>query len=157
VVLVATIAILRRDTGTPPNPAPPRQLSAAVAATPAAAPLNVAYAAEPPATSVTAPPPRLQFEILANRKAAASFGLLTDGDALASEADDYLIVTRPLTAGYLYVLQVDSSGKLEWLFPVNENSKFSSGTNPVTAGKALQIPAAGTERVLFLDKTTGIE
>jgi hypothetical protein len=157
VVVVATMAIFRRGPDTPSNPAASWQLPAALAALPAAEALKIAYASRPPAASAPVTLPKLQFEILAKRKAAASFGLLADGDALASEADDYLIVARPLTAGYLYVFQVDSSGKIEWLFPVNENSKFSSGTNPVTAGKALQIPAAGTDRVLFLDKTRGIE
>src|SRR5262249_15943108 len=61
-----------------------------------------------------------------------------------------------LSPGYLYVFQVDSSGKKEWLFPKNESS-FSSGSNPVQAGEVIQIPPPELERAFYLDETPGIE
>ncbi|MBI4326321.1 MAG: DUF4384 domain-containing protein, partial [Chloroflexi bacterium] len=101
--------------------------------------------------------PQLQFEILAKRQAETSFNPLPDSDTLASEVDDYLVVVCPLSAGWLYLFQVDSSGKKEWLFPQNSSSPFSSGTNPVAAGQIIQVPSEQSDRVLFLDTTAGLE
>ena len=57
--------------------------------------------------------------------------------------------------GWLYVFQVDSSGKIQWLFPRNDSSAFSCGANPVAPGQLAQIPAASTRNVLTLDRVTG--
>ncbi|MBI4327137.1 MAG: hypothetical protein HY674_18025, partial [Chloroflexi bacterium] len=92
---------------------------------------EIDYTGAPPPPPAGALRPQLQFEILAKRQAETSFNPLPDGDTLASEVDDYLVVVRPMSAGYLYLFQVDSSGKKEWLFPQNSSSPFSSGTNPV--------------------------
>ncbi|MFO1501110.1 MAG: TIR domain-containing protein [Verrucomicrobiota bacterium] len=80
---------------------------------------------------------------------------LSDGDALAS-GEEYFIRAEPLTAGYLYIFQQDSSGKLEWIYPANNTSTNSSGTNPVPANVAVTLPAE-RDLVYTLDNHTGIE
>ena len=82
---------------------------------------------------------------------------LPDGSSLASEKDDYFLVLRPLSQGFLYVFQVDSLGKMTWLFPENATTPFSSGVNPVVPRRVLQVPSADSKQVLFLDRTPGIE
>ena len=81
--------------------------------------LKIAYASQPPAAPANAARPQLQFEIVAARQGAAGFSPVRDGDSLRSEVDDYGIVARALSSGWLYVFQVDSSGNKEWLFPQN--------------------------------------
>lgn len=154
VVLVVLVVGLRgrRESPPPATPLPDR-----VAKLPAAGALNVAYGGSPPSGHVGTPSPRLQIDVLARRAGEKTFSPLKDGDALASEVDSYLVVLRPLTKGYLYVFQVDSVGKKDWLFPENPASPFSSGANPVEPGKVVQVPDAKTSRVLFLDRTTGVE
>jgi hypothetical protein len=129
--------------------------SGKVAALPAGAVLKVAYTSEPPAPNGSFAKPQLQFEILAKRKGEQNFSILKNGDALASTVDDYLIAARPMSPGYLYIFQVDSSGKKQWLFPQNRSSEFSSGANPVEAMKVIQLPPKGGR--FNLDATTGIE
>src|SRR5437016_6327248 len=60
-------------------------------------------------------------------------------------------------SGYLYVFQVDSSGKCDWLFPQNESSTNSSGINPVAPGQLLSVPPAGSSNAFYLDANAGIE
>ncbi|MGA2065020.1 MAG: TIR domain-containing protein [Thermoguttaceae bacterium] len=132
-------------------------LPAAVAQLPAADVLKIAYSGYPPAAPTDGERPALDFAILARRHTETSFAQLKDGAALPSEKDDYFLVARPLTRGFLYVFQVDSAGKKTWLFPKNATSKHSSGSNPVEARKVLQVPSVELDRVLFLDTTPGIE
>ena len=152
-----TVMVHRTETHATHPPAS-EQLPAAVAALPAAEVLKIAYSARPPPAPAQAVLPQLQLAILAQRQGASSAGILQDGDVLRSELDPYAIVLRPVSAGYLYVFQVDSSGNKEWLFPRNEVSKFSSGANPVSAGQVLVLPSA-TNGVygFYLDHNSGIE
>jgi hypothetical protein len=94
---------------------------------------------------------------MAKRSSGTEFAPLADGEKLASEKDDYCIVAQSFAPAYLYVFQVDSSGKKEWLFPKNESSSLSSGSNPVSAGETITVPDADSKRSLFLDKTIGVE
>jgi hypothetical protein len=55
--------------------------------------------------------------------------------------DDYCIMARAPGSGYLYVFQQDTAGRIQWLFPSNDTTKYSSGTNPVLAQQTLTIPA----------------
>ncbi len=131
-------------------------LPARVVDSPAGAVLQMVYAdanATPVAGAARA---TLQFQLLAKRKGDAGFRPLRDGDALASEVDDYLFVTRSSAPGYLYVFQVDSTGKTDWLFPKNPSSTASSGSNPVNPGEALQVPSTD-KQCFYLDKTAGVE
>lgn len=144
------------DTRAPDRPAA-AAFPARLERLPAAEVLKIAYAGAPPVPAASAERPALEFEILARRHTESTFAQLSDGDTLASEQDDYLLVVRPRTPGFLYVFQVDAVGKKTWLFPKNETSAYSSGANPVTPGNVLQIPAAESDAVLFLDTTAGIE
>jgi hypothetical protein len=128
-----------------------------VAALPAGNILVVAYTGEPPSPPAHVAKPELQFEIVAKRSGEVSFGVIANGDSLASVIDDYCVLARGLSEGYLYIFQVDSSGKAEWLFPQNNQSKFSVGSNPLMARQTIQIPAADQDRLFYLDKATGIE
>jgi hypothetical protein len=119
--------------------------------------LQIAYTGQPPAAQEQAERPALQLEILARRAGESHFAPLKDGDSLASENDDYFIVLHPLSRGFLYVFQVDSLGNKSWLFPKNDTSPYSSGSNPVKSGKIVQIPSAQSPKVLFLDRNTGVE
>ena len=136
---------------------PAKPLPSGVARLSAADILEVAYTGLPPAAPLQAERPTLQIEILARREGQTAFSRLKDGDTLASRKDDYFVALRPLSAGFLYVFQVDSTGKKEWLFPENETCSYSSGCNPVRPDEILQVPSAESDRVLFLDDTAGVE
>jgi len=132
---------------------PEERLSAYLENRPAAKVLEVAYEASPPVPAHYTPP-QIELAILARRNGNEGFRALSDGEELVSEVDDYVIALRPYTPGYVYVFQIDSSGKAEWLFPRNDSSKFSSGSNPIVTEQVIQVP---DKRVLFLDQTAGIE
>jgi len=129
-------------------------LPASIRNLPAGDILTLISMGSPPSAKGEMIQPQLQFELMAMRKGEPGFRPLNDGDALASEADDYLVVMRPLSPGYLYVFQIDSSGKCEWLFPQNSVSRFSSGANPVIPRAVIRVPP---EKKLYLDKTVGVE
>ncbi len=135
---------------------PPVPIPAGVQAQAAADVLKLVYNGSPPPAPAAAAVPQLQFTIVAKQKGETTFSALKDGDALASEADDYLFVVRPWSTGYLYVFQVDASGKTQGLFPENNAVPFSSGSNPVKPEQILQVPSSD-KSAFFLDTTTGIE
>ena len=118
----------------------------------------------PPLPDATTPHPELGFDVVALRAGTSAFDRLPDGAELASEVDDYLIVATPFTDGYLYVFQLDAAGRVQWLFPANDTSPFSSGRDPVRAGSTVTVPEVSTVTVpggsggrLYLDTTEGIE
>ena len=158
VVAVAAAAVwglsMLRQT---PAATPAVVLPSRVSHLPAGEILKIAYGGQPPAAPAGVERPRIRFAVMARRSGEKSFKPLKDGDSLASEKDDYLIAAQPLTGGYLYVFQVDSSGQKEWLFPRNESSAYSCGENPLKPGQVVQVPAADARSVLFLDTRTGIE
>ncbi len=136
----------------------PRHNVTEEAAAPSAALPAAAVPSQVPAAEVQQPqPPRLQLDILSKRERQNQFTVIKDGDDLASETDDYVIVMRPLTPGWLYIFQVDAEGKTDWLFPRNPGSDYSNGSNPVEASKIIQIPAEDSNEALYLDTTAGIE
>ena len=122
---------------------------------PASRVLKVVFQSMPPAPMRPPGPLRLQLGLFGRRGIEKDYRPLTDGDPLASQVDRYFIALRPLTDGYLYVFQVDSQGKADWLFPANAWSS-SSGVNPVKSGPTLQIPP-GDKESLYLDRNIGIE
>ena len=119
--------------------------------------LKIIYTESPPQAAIGFPQPALRLAIYARRAGAARFALLQDGDVLASEADDYLVAVQACSPGYLYIFQIDSAGRKEWLFPENESSPFSSGSNPLKNKQFIHVPAAELEQALYLDTTIGIE
>ena len=113
-------------------------------------------------TSPCRPPLRLTSQALACSRASwpaarrAAFTPLVDGDALASQVDQYVVAVVPQTTGYLYVFQVDTAGKSQWLHPRNSACPdYSSGSNPVAAGGRILIPPGN--RALTLDTIQGVE
>jgi hypothetical protein len=122
---------------------------------PAAEVLKVIYEDAPPAGTAKAGPLKVQVGLYGRREGEA-FRPLADGDALASQVDRYWVGIRPMTDGYLYVFQVDSLGKADWLFPANPRQPVSTGNNPVKASDVLQIPP-GDAKALYLDTRTGME
>jgi serine/threonine protein kinase len=140
------------------QPLPPavKVLNPAVKAEGAAGVLDLIYSGAPPNAPPGSAAPKLQFEIVAHREGSTSFSPILDGDALTSGVDDYAIVARALSAGYLYIFQVDSAGKTQWIFPANETFALSCGENPLKAGQTVQAPS--TEKATYyLDKLAGIE
>ena len=79
---------------------------------------------------------------------------LNNGQELSSE-DRYFVALNPIQDCYLYVFQIDSTGKLDWLFPTNNFGLHSSGRNPVPAGAWTKIPAV--DNAFFLDENLGVE
>lgn len=79
---------------------------------------------------------------------------LHDGETLSS-ADNYRIMFCPETTAYFYVIQIDSRGKLDWLFPTNSATAFSVGKNPAPAGLWTAVPGENTG--FHLDENLGLE
>jgi hypothetical protein len=79
---------------------------------------------------------------------------LQNGQDLSSN-DRYFIVMRSPQPCYFYVFQIDSTGKLDWLFPANAFTGDSSGQNPVPAEELIKIPPE--DRAFYLDENLGIE
>jgi hypothetical protein len=136
---------------------PHRDFASTVSKQAAGGVLKVAYFAQPAPPKKVGARPCLEFGIAARRKNETKFSFIQDGDSLASGVDDYCIVGRAVSDGYLYVFQVDSCGKAEWLFPSNKQSKFSAGSNPLNADQSFQIPSAESEGFLYLDENPGVE
>lgn len=136
---------------------PPRVLPASVAEQPAADVLQIAYTGFPPQPPTDYVHPQVQMDVLGRRAGDVSFVALNDGDPLASEVDNYVIAARVLATGYIYLFQVDTAGKKEWLFPENDVSQYSCGSNPVSAGLIFQIPSEASGQALYLDTTIGVE
>lgn len=135
------------------------QPAAVLAYSGAPPPLDTVLARRSPPVIATTPAQgllELGFEILARHSNSDHFALLNEGAELATGVDDFCIVINPHSGGYLYVVLQDASGRIQWLYPSNQVSAFSSGTNPVAGGKAVTIPAAN-DKVFFLDATTGVE
>lgn len=76
---------------------------------------------------------------------------LQEGSVLKS-GDGYAIYVKPSDACYLYVYQVDSSGKSYRLFP---NDEYKTASNPLPAALPLWIP--NESDVMYLDENTGKE
>jgi hypothetical protein len=139
--------------GTGNHAVAPVPLSEREQSLPAGRVLKVIYRSMPPAPAQLAGPLRMQVGVYARRASDKSYRPLIDGDELASQADRYWIGVRPLTDGYLYVIQVDTRGNADWLFPANGLSA-SSGNNPVKGEQSVQVPPG---KSLYLDQNTGIE
>ncbi len=74
-----------------------------------------------------------------------------EGDVLRS-GDGYAIYAKPSDDCYLYVFQLDETGKAYRLFP---NDAYETEDNPIRAGRDLWIP--NPQKLLILDETTGKE
>ena len=135
---------------------PAKPLPHAVESEAAANVLNEAYSGAPALPASGLITPRLTFSVFARRSGSTMVSPLENGDVLESELDGYFIVVRSLSDGFLYIFQVDASGKAQWLFPENGFFSVSSGVNPVRGGEVLQVPSAAKGE-FYLDTTTGVE
>lgn len=79
---------------------------------------------------------------------------LIDGDVLSSQGN-YLFALYPDRPAYFYIFQIDSHGKLDWLFPRNPYASFSVGQNPVPSGRWTLIPDKA--HAFYLDENLGVE
>ncbi len=89
-----------------------------------------------------------------NSPSKAIWAPLSNGQELSSD-DRYIIAFRPIQECHIYVFQIDSTGKLDWLFPENPLGSHSSGRNPVPADAWTKIPAA--DKAFLLDESLGVE
>ena len=146
----------RPEHSVPPAPVmlPPR-----VAGLPAADVLRVVYESTPPplAPAGGGIPPSVQVGLFARRAGSPDFVALNDGEQLASDVDQYVLAARALSPGHLYVFQVDSSGRVDWLFPRNDASAYSAGSNPLAGGQSVRVPEDHSGLALTLDRTEGVE
>jgi tRNA A-37 threonylcarbamoyl transferase component Bud32 len=164
---------LRRGVAASPKPASEATKPAAVGPVPPSAPLptptpipsasednvapevkaalNLAYTKE-----LAGGVPSAEVRLLApsGRDHDSVWRALPNGAALTT-GDRYRIEVRPGSAGHLYVFQVDSRGKLDLIFPRLPQAEFSSGENPVVAGRTITLPSGG--RAFNLDNHVGVE
>jgi hypothetical protein len=76
--------------------------------------------------------------------------------AVLQSGDTYKLQFTPKQFSYIYVFQVDSSGKIQQLFPMSEFKGMKLGNeNPVLPNKTYQIPAQ--DKSFRLDNQTGTE
>lgn len=81
--------------------------------------------------------------------------LLMDEHATLFPYDNFALILRPEQASYLYVWQIDSSGRVLRLFP---NAEFNDQINPVSERAEVWLPAAKTrDRWFHLDLHAGKE
>jgi hypothetical protein len=139
-------------TAPPPRPIPPR-----LTGLPFADLLRIIYTESPLAPASATAPAELEMDLEARRRGAREFTRLKDGDVLTSRVDDYRVVAKALSPGYLYVFQVDTAGKIDWFFPRNATSPLSHGSNPLTSGQSIQVPSTESGSTLYLDSTVGVE
>jgi hypothetical protein len=81
---------------------------------------------------------------------------LADGHRLA-DGDRYGLVLCPKSDGHLYVMQIDTTGSVYWLFPRNPQSgdELSYGANPVRPGATIDLPPRGD--MYWLNAARGVE
>jgi hypothetical protein len=73
-----------------------------------------------------------------------------DGDMLTTQKENYKVIFQSNIPCYMYIAQLDSTGKVDPLFP----SKYASQRNPVQPYTAYSVPA---EQWFYLDANTGVE
>lgn len=77
-----------------------------------------------------------------------------NGENLSSR-NPYRLLFYPTKQSYWYVIQIDTNGAIEWLYPKNPASTVSSGRNPTHPNKWITIP--NENEAFFLDENVGIE
>lgn len=81
--------------------------------------------------------------------------LLMDEHATLFPYDNFALLLRPEQASYVYIWQIDSSGRVLRLFP---NAEFHDHLNPVSEGAEVWLPSANTRHRWFhLDLHAGKE
>ena len=75
---------------------------------------------------------------------------MKDGDRL-TQRDNYKVVFQSNIPCYIYIVQLDSTGKMDTIFP----SRYSRGGNPVDSTANYSVPA--DENWFYLNENKGIE
>jgi hypothetical protein len=99
--------------------------------------------------------PSAAVAVMVQKTEDSAWHILRDGDELPSGAN-YFFGLHPEENAYFYVFQIDSTGKLDWLFPKNNYLSHSTGQNPVPAAKWTRVPLS-VNQVFFLDENLGVE
>ena len=97
--------------------------------------------------------PSAAIEVTVQRPGADTWRPLRNGEELSS-ADKYRVRLEPEGEAHFYVFQIDTTGKLDWIFPKN-SFEYSFGANPAPAGRLTQIPDG--DQAFFLDENLGVE
>jgi hypothetical protein len=95
-----------------------------------------------------------EVEVQRNGQADNRWAVLSEGDVMSSR-DRYRIRVRLDGDAWVYVVQVDNRGNVEWLVPHNPTSAYSSGNNPIAGAGVFHLPA---ENLAWqLDDQPGVE
>ena len=114
---------------------------------------EVLFSGEPPSPSESAPGSRVAVEIVAHDPSRG--WRVLDGAETLEAGHGYAVLVQTEQPGYLYVMQIDAAGGVQWLFPENESTRLSSGRNPLQEGTAIRVPS--TAPGFELDETVGTE
>jgi serine/threonine protein kinase len=114
--------------------------------------LNLVYSEALEGSSPTA---WIQVEARQKAESTVRWNRLENGSRLSS-ADRYRVVFRAPEETYVYVLQIDTRGHVDWAFPQNSVSRYSSGSNPIPPNTTVTVPG-GQGTTFFLDEKLGIE
>ena len=99
--------------------------------------------------------PSAAVAVMVQKTEESAWHLLRDGEELPSGAN-YFFGLHPEENAYFYIFQIDSTGKLDWLFPKNNYLSHSTGQNPAFAAKWTRIPRS-VNQAFFLDENLGVE
>jgi len=77
--------------------------------------------------------------------------VLRDGDGAEGAGDNYKVTFSANESCFVYVVQVDASGKIDRLFP----GPYVAESNPVTAKKSYSLPEGANW--FYLDRNKGVE
>jgi len=107
-------------------------------------------------TTIDKTSPSLAFATVVQKNgvSAPDFQILRNGDKISSD-DNYFFIFQTTEKAFIYIFQIDSRGKLDWIFPQNITFSHSEGNNPVEQGKWHKIPEG--DKGYFLDENLGIE
>ena len=152
VVLIMIMAVQKRQSAATPPAA--RAILAQLAGLPAEKILSVVFVEGSPPLKTRFISPQLRLVLVARRQEETALAVLRDGETLRSRVDHYRVGALPETDGYLYLFQVDSNGRVDWIFPKQSDSPHSSGSNPVRADQKIVLPVASE---FYLDATPGVE
>jgi outer membrane protein OmpA-like peptidoglycan-associated protein len=93
---------------------------------------------------------RMELGFFSLKEKKRQVEVLKEGSRLKSHADKYFFFFRPLQDCYVYILQTDSGGNIDLLFPAN------GGTGAVKEGKDYWVPSVFGE-AFTLNKIKGEE
>src|SRR5262249_48329163 len=94
----------------------------------------------------------LALRLVVLKRHGDTVSVLKEDDALTA-GDYYGVFFEPAQESFVYVLQQDTTGKIDVLFP---DPKVTPQTNPIPSGKSVWVPQ-DENHWFYLDKTAGRE